>query len=179
MTRKGFTLIELLVVVLIIGILSAVALPQYQVTVEKSRLSRNIPLVRSMKNNAEVYRMANGSYPPNNSDALADIDIPAGCSLHLGAGQLVCDTGYFDLQVGYGNASEAVMGTSRGSSSGNLNGYVMFFDYSAFAPGEHECWAAASNSTANGVCKSMGGVLTRSFSSAQYEGGKVNAYRMP
>ncbi len=72
--QYGFTLIELLVVVLIIGVLTAIAIPQYQKAVLKSRFSSLMPLAKSVANAQEAYYLANGRYATN-VNAL-DIDVP-------------------------------------------------------------------------------------------------------
>ena len=63
--KKAFTLIELLVVVLIIGILSAIALPQYQKAIERVHFVKALQIVRSIAQAQKTYYLANNSYATN------------------------------------------------------------------------------------------------------------------
>ncbi len=72
--KNGFSLIELLVVVLIIGILSAILLPQYERVIAKTRLATAKSKARSLYDAVGRYYLANGKYTAN----LADLDIEVG-----------------------------------------------------------------------------------------------------
>lgn len=62
-SRKGFTLIELLIVVAIIGILAAVAIPQFSAYRAKAYNSSSNADVKNIKTGMEAYMADNQEYP--------------------------------------------------------------------------------------------------------------------
>jgi len=128
----GFTLIELLVVVLIIGILAAVALPQYQKAVEKSRATQALTILKSLVQAQDAYKMANGSYAKSFDELPVEMSWTR--TETWGNASIMDDTrsnGEWSLQLWFGG-SDAVEGNSAiylGRLKGKYQGagFVYFF----------------------------------------------------
>lgn len=166
--KNAFTLIELLVVVLIVGILAAIALPQYTTAVDKSRFAVVRPLVRALKDAQERYYLANGSYTTEFNKL--DIEIPGGGTL---SNQTNSD-GYSEVMT-YPDFRITLNGKICYAS---LNvpsvAYLVWYEQFAMSDQKHRCYAYYNRPRAVRLCESMGGVAT----SEAWEDGTV-VYNLP
>ena len=162
-TKKAFTLIELLVVVLIIGILAAIAVPQYQKAVMKANLHRGVSLVESLYQAQQAYYLAHGDFATD-IDAL-DVSIPKDEScekIHNNLrSQYKCPFG----TVGLNDGLVAILYIDP-----NVNYVYIHYlkDYTTgynikLEKGKRYCWAKPANTTANDVCLNMGGTFAGSY----------------
>jgi len=108
-TKKGFTLIELLVVVLIIGILAAIAVPQYQKAVAKSKFATLKNNVKAIYEAEKAYHLAIGSYTTNLNNL--DITITAN-----------------NCYVAFGGEAAGYYAFCNTSIAGGSISYLMWFD---------------------------------------------------
>ncbi len=90
-SERGFTLIELLVVVLIIGILSAIAVPQYFKVVEKGKSAEAFQWLSGLKGAQERYLAKNGSYATDTASTTLDVNL-GGLSKYTGSAITITTT---------------------------------------------------------------------------------------
>ena len=74
MNHKGFTLIELMIVVAIIGILAAVAIPQYQNYVARAQVAEGLSLIAPVKLSLAEHFNSTGDFPANGSTDIMGLD---------------------------------------------------------------------------------------------------------
>ncbi|MEW6237124.1 MAG: prepilin-type N-terminal cleavage/methylation domain-containing protein [Candidatus Omnitrophota bacterium] len=87
--KKGFTLIELLIVVAIIGILAAIAVPNFLNAQTRARVAKVLSDMRAMGQGQEMYSLDWGTYTENHHDS----DVP----LHAGLYRLTHPVAYLGM----------------------------------------------------------------------------------
>ena len=172
MKRKntGFTLIELLVVVLIIGILSAIALPQYEKAVEKAKAAQAFSIIRTFAAAQESYHLANGTYAQTFDELEVDMPWTGNVRWIAGSSPQARSNSDWSLQLFYeGNGQGIAVGRISGPYAGAGFIYLLEnvnYDYPTHKILCHENHYETNNSIT--FSKPNGSYCQKIFSTQEY-----------
>lgn len=156
--QQGFTLIELMIVIAIIGILAAIAIPQYQDYVTKSKVSEGFNLVDPAKVAIATTLQARGSLPTTgNTNANNGYGLPLYTSINGNyvksveaqgtgddqAGQIIIT---YNADVGGGVADDDTVALQANTSSGTV-AWACGYNTTAPADWNGTAWKTAEDKT--------------------------------
>lgn len=111
--RRGFTLIEVLIVMTVLGILAALAIPQYSRYLQRGNLVEATNALAAYRVQLEQYYQDNRRYSVSAADAACGRAVPAGLE-------------NFAITCATANAGQTYTATATGA--GNVAGFVFTLD---------------------------------------------------
>ena len=158
--KKGFSLLELLAVVLFIGILAAIALPQYRRAVAKAEAAQLYEMVASLRKTVQGYYVIHDKWPTKLEELDLEYKLPIAsgsvCASSNVSGGIMRNEKY-ELLI-HGGSNFAQVSARFADGPYKCTGFSTFFEYPGYPNLENKfvCYEKPEGSQYRGVKNKKG-----------------------